>query len=227
MYTAAVSVFVALNLSLSVPVNTLGGVSESQKLGTIQREGRSDSAPQDPPPQAQVQASPSDIARLTDGTPVHLRFVRAVLSSRVIAGEKVALEVVDPVLVGNLVAISPRASAEATVTVAQANRTMGRGGNLELKIESVRLADGELASLRAVKDVKGGSNQPAMLATLGAAGMMYWAGSPLVFLFYVKGKNATIPAGSEITAYVAGEFPLDPSKFPTAAAAPPEKNAPK
>jgi hypothetical protein len=145
----------------------------------------------------------------------------------VIAGEKVALEVVDPVLVGNLVAISRRGFAEATVTVAQAKRSMGGGGNLELKIESVRLADGELVSLRAVKDVKGGDGQPALLTSLGVAGMMYWAASPLVFLFYVKGKSATIPAGTEITAYIVGEFPLDSSKFPAADTIPQEKNAPK
>ncbi len=142
------------------------------------------------------------------------------VSSQVIAGEKVPLEVVDPVLVGDLVAISPRTVAEATVTIAQADRSMGRGGSLELKIESVRLTDGELVSLRAVKDAKGGNNgQPALLAGLGMAGM--------VSLFYVRGKSATIPAGTEITAYIAGEFPLDPSTFHPADVSPQEKNAAK
>lgn len=227
MHTAAVSVFLAFSLGLNVPANTLQGGPEPQKLGAFQREERCDSVLPYYPQQAEVHASPPDSAKLADGTPVHLRFVRAVVSSKVIAGEKVALEVVDPVLVGNLVAISPRAFAEATVTVAQAKRSMGRGGNLELKIESVRLADDELVSLRAVKDVKGGDNQPALLTSLGAAGMMYWAASPLVFLFYVKGKSATIPAGTEITAYIVGEFPLDPSKFHAADTSPQEKNAPK
>lgn len=226
MYTAAVSVVLAFSLA-TVPVGTLQASILSQRSSALQQEQGSDSAQQDSPQQAEVHASPPDIAKLADGTPVRLRFVRTVTSSRVIAGEEVALEVVDPVLVGNLVAISPRALAEATVTVAQANRSMGRGGNLELKIESVRLTDGELVSLRAVKDVKGGGNQPALLVSLGTAGLMYWAGSPLVFLFYVKGKSATIPAGTEITAYIAREFPLDPSKFHAADAGPQEKNAPK
>jgi hypothetical protein len=225
LYSAAVSVFVALSFTLSVPMNMVRGISEPQKPGTIEREGRSDSAPQDSPQRAEIRASPSDNARLTDGTPVHLRFVRAVVSSRVIAGEKVTLEVVDPVLVGDLVAISPRAFAEATVTVAQANRSVGGGGSLELKIESVRLADGELVSLRAVKDVKGESNNRGVLATLGTAGLL--SGSPLVYLFYVKGKSATIPAGAEITAYIAEEFHLDPSKFHVVDASSQGKSAPK
>jgi hypothetical protein len=218
LHTAAVSVFLAFSLGFNVPANTLWPSPEPRKVGTLQREERSDSAPQDSPQQAQAQASPPDSVKLADGTPVRLRFVRAVVSSKVIAGEKVALEVVDPVLAGNLVAISRHGIAEATVTVAQAKRSMGGGGNLELKIESVRLADGELVSLRAVKDVKGGDGQPALLA----------AASPLVFLFfYVKEKSATVPAGTEITAYIVGEFLLDPSKFHAADDSPQEKNAPK
>ena len=222
MHTVTVSVLLAFSLVLSVPLNTSQG-------SPLQPEETSDSVLQDSSPQSDLHASPPNTPKpaLTDGTPVHLKFARTVVSSQVIAGEKVPLEVVDPVLVGDLVAISRRAVAEATVTVAQAKRTMGRGGHLELKIESVRLADGELVPLRAVKDVKGGDNQPALLAGMGAAGLMYWAGSPVAFLFFAKGKSATIPAGTELTAYIAAEFPLDPSKFHAADVIPQEKNAPK
>lgn len=73
-------------------------------------------------------------------------------------------EVVEPVLVGNLVAIPQHGSAEATVTMAQAKRNMGRGGNLELKIESIRLADGEAVPVRAVKDVKRGERKAVAIA---------------------------------------------------------------
>jgi hypothetical protein len=166
---------------------------------------------------------------LTDGTLVRLKFVRAVVSSQVIAGEKVPLEVVEPVLVGKLVAIPQHSAEEAIVTMAQAGRSMGRGGNLQFKIENIRLADGELVPVRAVKDVKGGGNRAvALTGEAGmAAGFAFWPASPLGFLIYAKGKNATIPAGAEITAYIVGDFPLDPSKFQDAAAVPQEKNAPK
>jgi hypothetical protein len=229
LHTVTVSVLLAFSLVLNVPLNTSQGSSVSQKLRPLQPEETSDSVLQDSSPQSDLHASPPNTPQpaLTDGTPVHLKFARTVVSSQVIAGEKVPLEVVDPVLVGDLVAISPRAVAEATVTAAQAKRTMGRGGRLELKIESVRLADDELVPLRAVKDVKGGYNQPALLAGVGAAGLMYLAGSPVAFLFFTKGKSATIPAGTELTAYIAAEFPLDPSKFHAADANPQEQNAPK
>jgi hypothetical protein len=166
---------------------------------------------------------------LTDGTPVRLKFVRAVVSSQAIAGEKLPLEVVEPVLVGKLVAIPQHSDEEAIVTMAQAGRSMGRGGTLQLKIESLRLADGELVPVRAVKDVKGGGNRAvALTGEAGmAAGFAFGPASPLGFLIYAKGKNATIPAGAEITAYVVGDFPLDPSKFQDAAKVPQEKNAPQ
>lgn len=152
---------------------------------------------------------------LTDSTAVRLKFVRAVVSSQVIAGEKVPLEVVEPVLVGKLVAIAQHSSQEAIVTMAQAGRSMARGGHLQLKIENVRLADGELVPVRAVKDVEGEGRKALMIATLP-----FWS-------FDVQGKSATVPAGAEITAYIAGDFPVDPSKFQVAGASPPEKDVPK
>jgi hypothetical protein len=166
---------------------------------------------------------------LTDGTLVRLKFVRAVVSSQVIAGEKVPLEVVEPVLVGKLVAIPQHSAEEAIVTMAQAGRSMGRGGNLQFKIENIRLGDGELVPVRAVKNVKGGGNRAvALTGEAGmAAGFAFWPASPLGFLIYAKGKNGTIPAGAEITAYIVGDFPLDRSKFQDAAMVPQEKSAPK
>src|SRR2546425_5717658 len=152
LHSVTVSVLLTCSLILNVPLNTSQGRPVSQKLRPLQLEETSDSVLQDSSPQSDLHASAPNTPKpaLTDGTPVHLKFARAVVSSQVIAGEKVPLEVVDAVLVGNLVAISPRAFAEATVTVAQANRSLGRGGNLRLKIESVRLADGEFVPLRAV-----------------------------------------------------------------------------
>lgn len=178
-------------------------------------EQSSDSAPGQSQ-QSEQGTSPTSSPKpvLTDGTAVRLKFVRAVVSSQVIAGEKVALEVAEPVLVGKLVAIPQQSAQEATVTMAQGGRAMGRGGNLQLKIENVRLADGELVPVRAVKDVKGEVPKAVRIATFPV-----WS--------YLIGKSATVPAGAEITAYIAGDFPMDPSKFQTAATSPQEKSAPK
>ena len=218
MYRTTLSVlFLVASLDLKVPVYTSQGSFARQDPHAFQREQISDLVRQDSSQKADQSNLPanSDKIALADGTAVRLRFVRAVVSSQVIAGEKVPLQVVEPVLVGSLIAIPQHAQAEATVTMAQAKRNIGRGGNLELKIESIRLSDGEAVPVRAVKDVKGGERKAVAIAA--------WS----VWPFAVKGKNATVPAGTEITAYIAGDFTLDQSKFQTTVTSPQEKNVPK
>src|SRR5258708_10639860 len=138
---------------------------------------------------------------LTDGTVVRLKFVRAVVSSQVIAGEKVPLEVVQPVLVGKLVAIPQHSAEEAIVTMAQAGRSMGRGGNFQFKIENIRLADGELVPVRAVKDVKGGGNRAVALTGEArmAEGLLVLSATPLEFLIYANGEHVKITSYDVIT----------------------------
>lgn len=206
MFAAPFSVLLVVCFALNAGANASEEASAPQDARVSAQDQKSDSAP-DKPRQTRLQ--------LADGTPVRLKFARKVVSSQVIAGEKIPLEVVEPVLVGKLVAIPQHSAAEAIVTMAQAGRSMARGGNLQLKIENVRLANGELVPVRAVKDVEGGGRKALMIATLP-----FWS-------FDLKGKSATVPAGAEITAYIAGDFPLDASKFQVAGASPRQKDLPK
>ena len=222
--------FLAFSFGLNARVSTSQAGSALRRPYEIERGQGSDSVAsqnQQSEPGKSPAYAPEPV--LADGTPIRLKFVRAVVSSQVIAGEKLPLEVVEPVFAGKLVTIPQHSPVEAIVTMAQASRNMGRGGDLQFKIENIRLADGELVPVRAVKDVKGKGNRAAALTGEAglAAGFAFSPVSPLSFLIYVKGKNATIPAGAEITAYIVGDFPLDPSKFQDAAAVPQEKNAPK
>lgn len=216
MYRSVVSILlgVCVGLGLNAPVSPSKESPAPQSPTASQQQGPDSAANRSQQVGNTASQSNGDKLALTDGTPIRLKFVRQIESSKVIAGEKVALEVVEAVLVGNLVAIPGNSYAEATVTMAQARRNMGRGGNLELKVESVRLADGELVPLRAVKDVKGRGNQALVLTGVaGIAGMAFLPVAPLGFLIYAQGRRATIPAGAEITAYTAGDFAIDPSKF--------------
>jgi hypothetical protein len=132
----------------------------------------------------------------------------------VIAGEELDLQVVVEVRTGEMLVIPRDSAAKAMVTIAQAKRDMGRGGNLEIKIESVRLASGETAPLRMIENVKGGGRKTVMIAGAIATGVVFLPASTLFFL--VQGKDAVIPEGSEITAYVNGDVSLDPAKFAAA-----------
>jgi len=166
-------------------------------------------------PQPQVlQAMPSANAGkpvLEDGTPVKLRLSRNLSSADAHVGDTVDFEVLEEIKVGDLVVIPKGGVAWGTVTEAQAKRRMARGGKLGVNIDSVRLTDGEKVALRAVKEGKGGGHTGAMTGAMVATAIVFFPAAPL-FLF-MHGKDITIPKGTEITAYIEGNAPLDIARF--------------
>lgn len=98
-----------------------------------------------------------------------------------------------------------------TVTEAQPKRRMGRGGKLNVNIDSVRLVDGEKVPLRAVKDVQGGGHVGAMTGAMVGTAIVFFPAAP--FFLFMHGKDITIPKGTEITAYINGDTRLDEAKF--------------
>jgi hypothetical protein len=172
------------------------------------------------PPQAEGQttgAAPTMVAPalngfgLEDGTPVKLRLTRNLSSGTDKKGDTVDFEVVEDVSTNGVVVIPRGGIAWATITEAQAKRRMGRGGKLDVNIDSVRLKDGEKVPLRAMKENKGGGHVGAMTGAMVATGIVFFPAAPL-FLF-MHGKDINIPKGTEITAYVASNIPLDRGKF--------------
>jgi hypothetical protein len=135
--------------------------------------------------------APTSGSVLQDGTPIKLRFGTTVSSQTAHVGDSVDLEVLEEVTVGSTVVIQKGATALASVTEAQSKRSMGRAGKLDINIDYVRLADGEKAALRAVKDVKGGGHQGAMTGAMVATSLIFFPAAPL-FLF-MHGKDISIP----------------------------------
>jgi hypothetical protein len=163
-------------------------------------------------PDAQPKLSPPLIGfGLEDGIPVKLRLTRNLSSATDKKGDTVDFEVLEDVSVSQLIVIPRGSTAWATITEAEPKRRMGRGGKLNVNIDTVRLKDGERAALRAVKDTKGGGHVGAMTGAMVATGILFFPAAPL-FLF-MHGKDVNIPKGTEITAYIAGNTPLDKAKF--------------
>ena len=153
---------------------------------------------------------------LEDGTPLKLRIAETVSSADAHVGQMVNFEVLEEVKVKDVVVVPKGGVAWATVTEAEPKRRMGRGGKLNMNIDSVRLADGEKVALRAIKEAKGGGHVGAMTGAMVATGIVFFPAAPL-FLF-MHGKDITIPKGTEITAFVSGDVPLDLAKFTSASA---------
>jgi hypothetical protein len=164
-------------------------------------------------PEAQpavIPITPTSFA-LEDSTPVQLRMGQTVSSADAHVGDSIVLEVLEEVRIGNVVVVAKGGTAIATVTTAQSKKNMGRGGKLDINVDYVKLVDGERAALRAVKDVKGGGHTGAMTGAIVATSLIFFPAAPL-FLF-MKGKDITIPKGTEVTAFVSGNMPLKMAKF--------------
>jgi len=224
--------FVFLVLAANLAWNPVGAGAAPQNAPQqdappIRQEQKSELPSQYVPQAAEHEAASASDSKLVlhDGTPVRLKFIHAVDSSQVIAGETIDLQVVQEVRLGSRTVIPEHSPAKATVTLAQAKRAMGRGGNLEMKIDTVRLANGETAPLRTVKDVKGGGSKGEIAGGVVAAGLLFLPAAP--FAFFIRGKNAVVPEGTEMTVYVNGDVSLDPEKFPVAGVGPQAPPEPK
>ena len=152
---------------------------------------------------------------LEDATPVRMRINRTISSGDAQLNETVDFEVLDDVKVHDVTVIPRGGMAWGTVTEAQPKRRMGRTGKLNINIDNVKLASGEKVALRAVKAVQGGGHQGAITGAIVATSIVFFPAAPLFLL--IHGKDIVIPKGTEITAYVNGDIPLDPAKFPPSA----------
>jgi len=173
------------------------------------------SPPRDPKAVSSQPLTSPTKAKLTFGlvedTPVRIKLARTMSSKDAKVDERVDFEVFEDVKVGDVVVIERGATAIATVTEAHPKRRLGRAGKLKMNIDYVRLASGEKVPLRAVKGGSGGNHIAGMTGAMVATSIVFFPAAPL-FLF-MHGKDLTIPKGTEITAYVAADTPLDPSKF--------------
>lgn len=154
---------------------------------------------------------------LLDGTPVKLRLAETISSENAKVGQQVPFEVVEEVDVQGVPVIAKGATALATVTTAEPKKRMGRGGKLDVNVDSVRLVDNEKVQLRASKEDKGGGHVGAMTGAMVATSIVFFPAAPLFLLMH--GKDITIPKGTEITAFVQGDDRLDMAKM-TAPATP-------
>jgi hypothetical protein len=161
--------------------------------------------------QAQSSAILNPVRTLDDGTPVSLRISQTVSSADAHVNDREEFEVVEEVRVADTLIIPKGGIAWGTVTEAQHKRRLGRGGKLEIVMNSVRLADGETAPLRATKEAQGGSHQGVMTAGIIATGLIFWPVAPA--LLFIHGKDITIPKGTEVPTFINGNFALDMAKF--------------
>lgn len=190
---------------------------------TLAQTQTSAPAPASAPATAQgTQATPSQL-NLEDGTPIKLRLQETISSADAHVDQRVDFDVLDGVKLNDLLVIPKGSIAWGTVTEAEAKKRMARGGKLNINIDAVRLADGEKAALRGVKEVKGGGHTGAMTGGIVASAIVFFPAAP--FFLFMHGKDVTIPKGTEVTVYINGNTAIDPAKFTSAGESPSSSSA--
>jgi len=102
--------------------------------------------------------------------------------------------------------------AIGTVTRAKKRGRFGRAGKLDISLDTIRLPNGEKVPLRATIESKGKGSTGVMTGAIIATSILFFQSSSNI-LFLMKGKDVTLPKGTEVTAYVAGDITINPKTF--------------
>jgi hypothetical protein len=143
-----------------------------------------------------------------------MRISRNLSSADAKTGETVDFEILEDVKVGDTIVVTRGGTAIGTVTRGKPKGRLGRGGKLDITIDYVRTITGEKVALRGVKETKGYNSSAPMTGAIVASSILFFPAAP--FFLFLKGKDVKIPKGTEVTAYVSGNIPIDPEKYAAA-----------
>lgn len=150
-----------------------------------------------PPPSA---PAPQGLV-LREGTEIKLRFAEAISSKTATVDDPVTLVLDEDIKIGDVVvAKAGCCKAFATVTNAKKAGMMGKGGELNIRLESLRSGDAKV-HLRGTKARQGDDKvgtTVALTVLFGPIGLIK------------HGKNIDIKEGTPFTAYVADDVTLLP-----------------
>ena len=149
-----------------------------------------------------VAKSPADPdqVKLANGTPVILRLTEEVSSKTKNINETVNLEVARNVVIDDKIVIKSGTPAIGTVTMLEQRGMVGKAGKIQISLEATKAVDGQRIALRSFL-TQGGKDEQA---TALAGGIIC---CPLFLL--MKGKEATVPTGTEVKAYTETDITID------------------
>ena len=135
---------------------------------------------------------------------MRLKLNRTISSATEHQGDRIDFEVLDDVKAGDMIVVPRGAIALATVTEAVPKGRMGKGGKLNVNVDSVRLPNGDKLALRGVQETKGGGHTGAMTGAMIGTAVVFWPAAPLFLMMH--GKDITIPQGHEVTVYTNSDY---------------------
>jgi hypothetical protein len=143
-----------------------------------------------------AQGPASTVVKIPDGTLLRLVLLEELSSATNNVDDEVNFEVAEDVKVGDLVAIPRGSTARGHVVEAQPKRRMGRAGKLNFSVDHVKGPDGSNIRLRASSARAGQDKTGTVIVGTVLLGGLF---------LLMRGKDVTIPKGTQFNAYVDGD----------------------
>ena len=145
-----------------------------------------------------ISAQQNEKVKLASGTVVALSLEKAV-NSNMTEGTSVDLRVVRDVTAGETVVIKSGTLANGTITDVSSTGAVGKAGKVSIRLRSIRAVDGQEVVLKGSVD-KQGEDKVVLTVILGLICLP---------LFLLQGGDASIPAGTELRAYVEQDYMIE------------------
>lgn len=135
---------------------------------------------------------PDKTVVIPDGTEISAVTTDTLSSKTAHEDDPITFKVDEDVIIGGSVVVAKGTIVKGVVTNAKKSGYFGRGGNLNIRVESTTTVDGQKLKVRAAKGKAGNDKTGATVALVVLFG-------PLGFL--KKGKNAEIKEGTKVMVY--------------------------
>ena len=154
---------------------------------------------------------PTDQLRLRQGTTFWLMTTESISSKTAKPGDRLRLQAVGGVKVGDLVVIAHKAPAFATITEVKKPGVAWHPGSFAMRMDSVKLVNGQEVPLQSSVFTELGENntptQDEVRDAIGSTGGLYLVYFPFSFLEH--GEQAIQPRGTVMQAAVQGSILLE------------------
>jgi hypothetical protein len=146
---------------------------------------------------------------LRAGTPVVAEAAQTYTSKNLSVGQSINVRAKFNVVVDKHTLISAGSLGSATISDLRKGGVFGRGGRMELQVQSIQAADGQQVLLAGI---------PLTLEGDSKAGLA-WTISIILFLFtivggavgfFIKGKDAEFKSGMQVNSSVASDLEIEP-----------------
>ena len=135
---------------------------------------------------------------LLENTEIPLRTMAELSSKKNKVGDRFDLEVVDDIKLNNRTVIPAGTRAIGEVTKVIKKGMFGKSGKLETRVLYVRLGDKQIR----VKGESGDRGKSGTAATVASL-VFIWPAA-----FFVTGKSAVLPPGTQTTTYLENDLPI-------------------